>query len=79
MTIEIHNYQIIPDRVDLSTLVARKVDGSDHGQGQLEMLEATVQNQTELIAKLIEHMNLSDEVLTEMLGGWSERLKKVIK
>lgn len=77
MIIEIHNHQIIPDRVELKDIVRRKVDGSDYGRGQLEGLEATVNNQTELLAKLIEHMNLSDEVLTDLLGGWHEKLKKV--
>lgn len=60
--------------VDLETIVSRKVDGSDHESGQLEDMARTIDNQTWLLAKIIERLNLSDNELTEMLGEWGEKL-----
>lgn len=61
----------------LEVLVRSKVDGSDYGRGELETLRATVENQTVLLAKIIELINPTNEQLTEMLGGWHETLEKI--
>lgn len=63
--------------VELLDLVERKCNGSDYGRGELESLRAEVDNQTKFLAFLLEQVNPSDEVLTEFLCDWDEKLEKV--
>lgn len=64
---------------ELKYLVEMKVDGSDYDLGRLETLEKTVSNQTELLAKIIEHLNPSNEVLNDWLGTYmASNLTKIL-
>lgn len=76
MNITIHHPTIGEFTLSLTNCVARAVDGSDYEHGVLETLQATVDKQTVLLARIVEKLNLSNEELTEWLGQWNERLEK---
>lgn len=64
------------EHTQLSQLIEKAVDGSDYERGELEAIQATLRNQTRLLAWIIEKLNPSNEELTERLGEWGEKLEK---
>lgn len=48
-----------------------------YAKGQVEQLYAIIQNQTKLLAKIIEALNPTNEQLTDWVAEYEETLEKI--